>query len=255
MNPIESLIQRIQPTRNELLNHSLYAQIRSIDDFRIFMEQHVFAVWDFMSLLKKLQIELTCVQVPWRPVGDPNIRKFINEIVMGEESDLDAEGKVLSHFEMYLEAMEAIGANTQPIIRFMDKIQNGMSVNEALETAECLDSTKDFVRFTFELIDHKNIHEVAAAFTFGREDLIPNMFVEILREMKNSGQQNVEKLLFYLERHIEVDGGEHGPIALSLIESLCGNDAQKWESATFASQTALEHRIALWNGVQQQLRK
>ena len=227
----------------------MYAQIKCIEDFQCFMEQHIFAVWDFMSLLKALQRALTCVEVPWSPKGSPVTRRFINEIVLGEETDLDKDGKVLSHFEMYLEAMQQIGADTLPIHQLTEWLSYGKTLDEALYQLEIREETRAFVRFTFEIIDGGQLHKIAALFTFGREDLIPDMFIEILREMQGQGQSNIDKLLYYLERHIEVDGGDHGPISLKMMEEICGSDVVKWQEATDVSIQALEKRYALWNGV------
>jgi hypothetical protein len=91
-------------------------------------------------------------------------------------------------------------------------------------------------------------------FTFGREDLIPDMFIQILREMKLQGQTNISKLLYYLERHIEVDGDDHGPISLKMMEELCGDDTQKWNEVLEIAKQAMEMRIKLWNGVLSQLK-
>jgi hypothetical protein len=226
-----------------------YAQIKRIEDFQCFMEQHIFAVWDFMSLLTAKQRALTCVEVPWSPKGSPVTRRFINEIVLGEESDLDQDGKVLSHFEMYLEAMQQIGADTLPIHQLTEWLSYGKTLDEALYQLEIREETRAFNRFTFEIINGGQLHKIAALFTFGREDLIPDMFIEILREMQGKGQSNIDKLLYYLERHIEVDGGDHGPISLKMMEEICGSDVVKWQEATDVSIQALEKRYALWNGV------
>jgi hypothetical protein len=254
MNPqIDQLQAALSAHRNKLLEHPMYAQIKTIEDFQSFMEQHIFAVWDFMSLLKSLQRELTCVEVPWSPKGSPITRRFINEIVLGEESDLDKDGKVLSHFEMYLEAMQQIGANTLPIHQLTEWLSYGKTLDEALYQLEIREETREFVRFTFEIIESGQIHKIAALFTFGREDLIPDMFIEILREMQSQGQGNIYKLLYYLERHIEVDGGDHGPISLQMMDEICGTDVMKWQEATEVSIQALEKRYALWDGIQASL--
>jgi hypothetical protein len=254
MNPqIDQLQAALITHRNQLLAHPMYAQIKRIEDFQCFMEQHIFAVWDFMSLLKALQRDLTCVEVPWAPKGSPITRRFINEIVLGEESDVDQDSKVLSHFEMYLEAMQQIGANTLPIHQLTEWLSYGKTLDEALYQLEIREETRAFVRFTFEIIESRQLHKIAALFTFGREDLIPDMFIEILREMQGQGQTNIDKLLYYLERHIEVDGGDHGPISLKMMEEICGTDALKWQEATDVSIQALHKRYELWNGIETNL--
>jgi hypothetical protein len=122
-------------------------------------------------------------------------------------------------------------------------------VDEALYQLNINEETKDFVRFTFSIIETGELHKIAALFTFGREDLIPDMFIEILREMSSQGQENISKLLYYLERHIEIDGGDHGPISLRMIDEICEDDAEKWQEATECAKQALEMRINLWNGL------
>lgn len=246
---LSKINSELAPLRQQLINHPLYAQVSEIEDFQAFMEQHIFAVWDFMSLLKALQRGLTCVELPWKPVGSPTTRRFINEIVLGEESDVDANGEVASHFELYIDAMNQIGADTKTIANFLESVEKGLSVEAALETVSINPETRAFVNFTFSILQTNSIHRIASVFTFGREDLIPDMFIQILREMQAKGQQNISKLLYYLERHIEVDGDDHGPISLKMMEELCGDDEQKWNEALESAKAALQMRIQLWNGL------
>ncbi len=220
------------------------------------METHVFAVWDFMSLLKALQIGLTKTTLPWTPKGNPVSRRLINEIVFGEESDLNELGEPMSHFEMYLEAMDQLGANTTEIRKFIRLIDEGNDgrdmihlVSRSLNSVNISKETRDFVNFTFEQINTNQLHIVAAVFTFGREDLIPDMFIEIVKNIETNSNLNLSKLNYYLERHIEVDSGEHGPMALKMIHELCGDDATKWNNATEASVQALKFRNSLWNSL------
>lgn len=256
MNPhISKINLELAELRQALITHPLYAQVSEIDDFQIFMEEHIFAVWDFMSLLKALQRGLTCVELPWKPVGSPTTRRFINEIVLGEESDMDTNGEVSSHFELYIEAMKEIGANTNTIESFLELIENDHTIEAALNEVEINLETRNFVNFTFSILQTNSIHQIASVFTFGREDLIPEMFIQILKEMESKGQKNISKLLYYLERHIEVDGADHGPISLKMIEELCGDDDQKWLEVLESAKAALQMRIELWNGVLQNLKQ
>ena len=249
---MHAIEEALKPDREKLTQHPLYEQICTIEDIRLFMEQHVFAVWDFMSLVKKLQLSLTCTTLPWVPSPYPFAGRLINEIVWGEETDLNKDGKPLSHFEMYREAMQEIGASTEGIDQLLDKISSGQTIEEALAAANLPKHIHDFLSFTFSIIAQDKVHVVAAVFTFGREDLIPDMFIEMVNQLRNKGAQ-IEHLIYYLDRHIEVDGDEHGPMALKMIEELCQNDPVKISEAIEASKKALQLRLDLWNGILNQL--
>ena len=166
---------------------------------------------------------------------------------------MDDNVKVASHFELYLEAMEQIGAKTTEIKKLIGFVEEGYSVASALTLVNIQEETKEFVRFTFSMIETEELHKIASIFTFGREDLIPDMFIEILREMKEKGQKDISKLLYYLERHIEIDGGDHGPISLKMIDELCKNDIKKWDEVLESAKLALQYRVRLWDGVKKQL--
>ncbi|WP_405296584.1 DUF3050 domain-containing protein [Algibacter sp. Ld11] len=246
---IESVENALKPLREALNSHKLYSNLASVNDIKTFMEQHVFAVWDFMSLLKALQNHLTNTSVPWTPVKHPSTARFINEIVLGEESDINEFGEPKSHFEMYLDAMQQIGASTTNIEAFIKKIDQGIAVSKAIEVLNLPKGTKDFVAFSFKAIATKAPHKIAAAFTFGREDVIPDMFFQIINQSEQQHKASYSKLTYYLERHIELDGDEHGPLSLKMIEELCGNNQIKWTEALETAQDALRYRIALWDGI------
>jgi len=237
------------PLRARLLEHPLYARLQTLADLRVFMEHHVFAVWDFMSLLKALQRRLTCVNVPWVPQGEPSVRALINQIVLGEESDRGPNGRSCSHFELYQEAMHEAGAATGAMGEFIRLLRDGVEVEAALTAVRAPECVRDFVGGTFQVIREGKIHAVAAAFTYGREDLIPSMFGELVASLNTQFPGRVETLRYYLDRHIQLDGDEHGELGRQMVASLCGNDPLRWEEAREAAVRALEQRLALWDGI------
>lgn len=252
---IARLNKRLEPLRKKLEVHPLYKAVQSVDDLRMFMENHVFAVWDFMSLLKALQVNLTCVTVPWVPQGPRISRRLINEIVLGEESD-HVGGQFISHLELYLESMDACGAYSKSLTDFLEKIKDlgptpdEAAIQAAAKAAKVPIPAAKFVCRTFSFIRTQKLPVIAAAFAFGREDLIPLMFTSLLKDMNRGLGGILDTFIVYLERHIEVDGEDHGPMSLQMMCEICGDDEDpRWDSAIETAYAALEARVELWDGV------
>jgi hypothetical protein len=245
---VELIEARIATLRDQLSVHPLYSCISTPEHLRLFMESHVFAVWDFMSLLKALQRSLTCVDLLWVPTPYSASRRFINSIVLGEESD-EYEGRPMSHFEIYLEAMERAGANTEAIRRVIKRVPQG------LDLAGVPVAARRFVETTFRVIREGSVAAQAAAFTFGREDTIPSMFQSLLRDLNHKLGGDLDQFIWYLERHIEVDGEEHGPLSLRMVAELCGDDPALWKESLQAAEDAIRARLDLWDGILDEIQK
>jgi hypothetical protein len=251
---IQNINNSIESQKQMLLQHPLYKKVQTVDDLHRFLENHVYAVWDFMSLLKALQAKLTCTTTPWFATKNPETRYLINEIVLAEESDLTMDGRHQSHYEMYIEAMESCGANTSGIEHFLSEIDSLQNIFVAIKKSNLPPNIKKFLDFTFKVIEEGKVHKIAAAFTFGREDLIPNMFTEILKNFQeNFPKTDLSKLIYYFERHIELDADEHGPMAMKMITELCGDNEQKWAEVEEVSIQALEKRIGLWDAIEESI--
>jgi hypothetical protein len=143
--------------------------------------------------------------------------------------------------------MEEIGADTTPMKNLLAEIQNGTPWEKAVAKSSIPDEIKSFLNFSLTTATQAPVHVIASVFTYGREDLIPDLFIAIIKEMAKEKGANYSTLVYYFERHIEVDSGEHGPMAQQMIKELCGDNSQLWEQANNAAQQALQKRIMLWN--------
>jgi hypothetical protein len=216
--------------------------------WRAFMRLHVFAVWDFMSLLKRLQRELTSVDLPWMPKVGGTAARFVNEIVLAEESDADGSGGYCSHFELYGRAMRQAGADVTPIKSTLAALQRGETIDEALAGADVPLAVRAFVRHTVAVATKGSLVEVAGNFLYGREAVLPHIFVDLLDGLTIS-DPCLTTLAYYLRRHIEVDGDEHGPMAQALLLSLCGDDEALWREAHRSAARSLALRADLWQAI------
>ncbi len=253
-NHIDLLKAEIEPIRQQIIQHPLYQHITTVEHLHTFMQHHVYAVWDFMSLLKSLQRSLTCVDLPWVAVGTASTRYLINEIVVGEESDVDQNGIRMSHFELYISAMEQSGADTGVVKNFIRHIVEKKSIIQSSTEAGLNEAAIYFMNNTFEVIGLKPTYVQAAVFTFGREDLIPDMFLGLIKELNKTLSGKLGILEYYIERHIEVDGGHHSHLAYQMTSELCGNDESKWHEATEAVKKSLTARLHLWDSVLEKIK-
>lgn len=235
-----------------LEGHPVY-QLRDLTDLRQFMEHHVFSVWDFMSLIKTLQSHLAPVRVPWRPAGDASVRRFINELVLEEESDVFSlpEGgeKYWSHFELYCQSMHELGADPGPVLGFVDMACE-QGIAKALDSGLAPLPAQRFVAQTFAFIESGKPHVVAAALAVGREQVIPGMFRSFLADMSITADQ-APLFHFYLNRHIHLDQDFHGPLSMRMLDLLCEENPEKIAEARTAALQAIETRIRFWDEVQQ----
>lgn len=251
---IEALQHALKEHRARLLRNNVYQSLQTIEDLQVFMEHHIFAVWDFMSLLKALQADLTCVALPWMPKGNPVTRRLINEIVLGEETDVDQQGNPVSHFELYLQAMGETGADKTNMLQLLQLLQRGTDLTIALEQLPIHASIKEFVGNTFSIVNSGKTHEVAAAFTFGREDLIPDMFRHLITDLNTRFPGKLNTFIYYLDRHVQLDEEVHTPLALQMVNELCGKDDVKWQQSLDVAKACIEQRIQLWDGIRSVLK-
>lgn len=248
--PLESVrARRYHELIARLGRHPLYGAIHSRDALRVFMEHHVYAVWDFMSLVKAFQAQVAPSVVPWVPPRNARLAAFTTQLVLEEESD--PELGYVSHFEVYCRAMAEVGADVAPIARFIARVQND-GLEAALSDPAIPEPARRFMRFTFEVIGRNRLQEVAAVLAYGREMVIPDVFRSLL-DQPDTGPESSPTLHRYLKRHVQLDGDEHGPLSARLVEELCEGNAAKYAEAIDAATRAITARLDLWDGIYQAL--
>jgi hypothetical protein len=236
--------------KQRLDNHVIFKSLTNIIQLRAFMKLHVYAVWDFMSLLKSLQAFISPHGSPWLPNRNTQIVRLINEIVLEEESDLarpDVDNEYASHFEMYLSAMDEIGASTDGIKSFVAEVE-ARGIDDVLAAKLAPSPVQTFLESTFNTIRDGRVHEIASSFAYGRENLVPVMFTRILDTCKITSKQ-APQFHYYLERHAQLDGEQHGPMAEKLVSFLTDNDSIKVEEAKQAAFDSVQARLDLWDQV------
>ena len=234
--------------RQRMVEHPVFTAIRDIQSLQIFMEAHVFAVWDFMSLLKRLQRDLTCIEVPWLPPRDPQAAQLINQIVLGEETDSGPNGEPVSHLELYLGAMREVGANTASFELFRTALANGATLADAFDHAAVAPFIREFTGHTLQIASGAPLLAVMASFFYGREDVIPRMFSNLLEKWR-IGANRAPMFVYYLERHIEVDSDQHGPAAKAILAAATAHDPGLGLQVHSAARQGIEARINLWDGL------
>ncbi len=244
--------------KQQLEQHPIYGSLNTLDDLAYFMEHHVYSVWDFMSLIKYLQSKVAPDQYPWLPGGDSSVRRFINELVLEEESDHALPGSnnsegFSSHFELYCAAMREIGGEPRVVLAFLEKVK-AQGINTALATGSIPEASRTFTQTTFRFIESDKPHVVAAALALGREHIIPCMFRSFLHKIGIS-EQDAPAFHYYLKRHVHLDEDFHAPLSLRLLNELCGQDKHKQEEAIHAAKTAVTARLDFWDAVLNEIKQ
>lgn len=236
----------ISEIKQALGAHRLYGLIDTPQKLRLFMQHHIFCVWDFMSLLKSIQRNLTGCDIPWLPPRYPKLARLINEIVLDEETD-NIDGNPISHFQLYSAAMREVGADLTQIDALLSEVACEAPLALAMNNANVPPCAQAFVSATFQSLE-ETAEVQAAVFFHAREAIIPPMFIEMVQNLQHTGLK-CDTLVLYLERHIMLDGDEHGPKAQKMIEQMFTHQPELYPKAVKAVEQALAARLALWDAL------
>ena len=252
MDILESNKNKLDELKHKITAHPLFANKLEPKHMCKFMESHIFAVWGFMSILKSLQKMITPNSLPWMPNKNTKngLVNFVNEIILCEESDFIEGIGFISHFEIYLLAMENMGAKTDQLNKLTSRITDKGYNEIYLDDVDTSDEVKSFLKHDLEVSMRGTLPEIIGAFTLGREKIIPNMFGYILPAIKETSTSKY--LITYLERHIDIDGDRHGPLSMKLLNASC--DKEQLSIAYAAAIKSLELRLLVWDKIYEDIR-
>jgi hypothetical protein len=245
---------------DQLLHHPVYPCINSLETLRLFMESHVYAVWDFMSLTHALRRQLSSPGKLWTPGASPRHLRMIYTILLDEETDIweELDGKrrvVLSHFELYLKAMDEVHANREGMDALLDTVQStGGNYFDPSAVTELHRGVASFLDYHLELVKEADLARIAGAFYFGREAILPDLFERVIAQpwfQKNKAPLFVT----YCQHHVHLDGDVHGGMAEELFEYACAGDSEKRHAGLLAGIATLKARHRLLDGIHQGIQK
>ena len=117
------------------------------------------------------------------------------------------------------------------------------------------EAAKEFVLNTFKYVNMNTPHLNATIFTLGREEIIPDMFRELIQDLENNSSSKLKSFIYYLDRHIGLDENEHTPLALNMIKEICGDDEKKWKESIDCGKNVMQSRIKFWDQILSEIKK
>lgn len=233
-----------------LANHKLYERVNDELSLRLFMEHHVICVWSYNFLLREIHQELVGLIHPLNSQSQKEAIRLVSEMILEEELEEQQDGSLLSHFEIYLEAMQDLGANISPIVSFFDLQDSGQNWQTALKHARFPTAVSRYAR-KMNRFAQAPLHEKAAALFYEGEPFIPDTFLLRIGQLGNTVK--IGRLLDYFERHIEGLRSPGFSASGRLVEILCNNDEKMSLEAEQSAEEAMKNRVELWGYITGQL--
>lgn len=238
------LISEIENETINLINHPLYNSIKTESDIKMYMFNQVWCVWDFMTLVKSIQIQIIPPNILWTPPKFPELGAYIYEVLLTEETDKGYNSETnSSHFQTFLKAMKESSVDTSSVDKFIELLENGNQFEIAIDSCGIHKEAKEFITTTYEFAK-SDLHISIAVFCLSREGVIPDMFMNLLANVSLSN--NYKIFNWYLNRHIYLDSQSHGPLSIKLFKTIV-DTKQKQEEALQASLKALKARNKYFN--------
>ena len=232
----QKLIKLIEAKTQKLSHHEVYSKVTSRAQISCFMSYHIFAVWNFIKLLKSLQIKTSIALRSQALECSGETRDLIGKIVFAEESELYPYGQPTEYFAVYLGAISELEVNSNFLWTFLTSKHSLQSLKPGIQ---------ELVGYNLTLAETGTIGEIAAAFFCGREPVSYQLFTSIIKILKQDGKE-CPNLINYTEKLNQENSRQVGTLVLKLLDYFCKDETDK----VFALQAGLEAlnlREQLWN--------
>ena len=229
-----------------LESHRLYTALTRREALATFTEYHVVCAWSYNALLRSLQRDIFTQSLPINSDAHKEAIRILSEVAIEEQANESDDGQFISHLELYLDAMEDLGANTAPIIGFFDILAGGVGAAKAVEYADFCPEVAAYARTTVRLLE-RQFHERAAGLFYEGEYFIPDRFLHQLNRLTPAVP--VDRLLEYFDGHIEGLKRPGYSAAGRLVEIFTADDEILSEEAEQVGEQVMRQRVHLWNTV------
>lgn len=227
-----------------LERHKIYKLLNNQTSLANFMERHVVCVWVYHSLLRSLYQDIVSQLTDLNGDRSKECLRLITEIVLEEVVEDLGDGQYQSHLELYVEAMEDLGANITPILTFFDMLEKGYTTKRSLELANFPIEAVRYAKTILPLLKEPPYKKAAALFYEG-EPFIPDSFLTQVEVLLPKVPVNL--LLDYFEGHIEGLKRPGFSATGRLVEIFCASDKRYELQAEKIAEKVMKSRLELWN--------
>lgn len=251
----EAIVRLVAHESSELAQHPVLEAVSSEAALRVFMRSHVYTVWTHISLVKRLQHELSNMAVPWVPPRSRLAARLINELVTGVECDLDTDGMPISHYELYLDAMTDVTADSQSVRRFVQLVDDGSAsaLDKAFDAASTPQHVRAYVRHALRVARQGSLAQVLGCFLHGRDISLQQSITRLLAEWTRTSPA-LPRLAYYLERHSQLECGRHADRLQRVVQELDSTSPRFADDVLASARESLGTRIRFWDGVLAEIR-
>ncbi len=250
MNPfIESFLQTVQPLRKQIVHHDIFQQLDSLEHLQLFMESHAFVVWEDLSIVRAFQKSKNKDFVPWALRENAAQMRSLYATLLLAEADLDMEGKPQNHLDLYIQAMEEVGANTSKIGLLMRYLEQGVPWVDAVSSLRINPRYKEGIIHLLRHLELAEAHHLYALFGFARLHQIPPLLEATALDLAEQHPEHVATFVYYLEQARQYMCLQEDVLMAQMLTEQCGQDKEKWDSCTRLVAEVLQWRIKVLDSI------